>query len=96
MPNYLPFEPLGNRVVIKVIEEQADDNGIVVPKKYRQQSNKGRIVYSAVSSLKPGDIVLFGQYNAEKFTKGGEELEIVRIEDIRGVERLIEESNVQS
>ena len=32
-----------------------------------------------------GDRVLFGEYNAERFTQDGEELWIVRVQDIRGV-----------
>ena len=86
---YKPFVPLNDWIVIRVVEDQVDESGVIVPKKYRQQSNCGIVVSVStnIKELKSGDKVLFGQYNSEKFNKDGEELELVRIQDIRGVER---------
>jgi co-chaperonin GroES (HSP10) len=84
---HLPFEPLNDRVIVKRIDEVVDGT-LVVSKKYRQASNKCEVVAAAKGiDLKPGDYVLVGEYNAEAFNKDGVELFIVRLGDIRGVER---------
>lgn len=97
---YLPFRPLADRVLIRRIEADntTTDGGLLIPERYRQQSNKGEVVdvgqfYTTGGlvfqiPLAPGDRVLFGEYNAEKFLKDGEELLLVRFADIRGVEPL--------
>jgi chaperonin GroES len=88
---YEPFVPLGDRVLIRRVEDKQKSK-LGLPDKYRQQTNKGEIVAvgELVTNLKPGDRVLFGEYNAERFQKDDEELWIVRYQFIRGVERLKE------
>jgi len=100
---YEPFRPILDRVMVKRIQEDNSETkgGIAIPDKYRQQSNKGEVVAvgdfvtmgAAVfhMPIKPGDIVLFGEYNCEPFSKDGEEFLLVRVQDIRGVERLLVE-----
>lgn len=97
---YEPFRPILDRVLIRRVEEE-EKAGLGVPSKYRQQTNRGVVVaigdffvmggerIDMAFYLKIGDHVLFGEYNAEKFIKDDEELWLVRIQDIRGVERLI-------
>jgi chaperonin GroES len=100
---YETFVPILDRVQVKVLDEMVkDESGVMVPPKYRQHSNKGIVVKVGQwvvlggkqipldTVLKPGDKVLFGEYNCEKFVEGGEEYELVRVQDIRGVERLID------
>lgn len=98
---YEPFRPILDRVLIRRVEEE-EKAGLGVPSKYRQQTNRGVVVAigdffvmggltrDMAFYLKIGDHVLFGEYNAEKFIKDDEELWLVRIQDIRGVERLKE------
>jgi co-chaperonin GroES (HSP10) len=94
---YEPFVPILDRILCRrVIEKQ--ENGLTVPDKFRQHSHKmevlavgdGVFVGGKVHPMpvKPGDIVLGGEYNAERFVKDGEELWILRIQYVRGVERL--------
>lgn len=104
-PRFAPFKPILDRVIVKRVEEQTDDDSIVISKKYRQHSNKGIVVavgdfvvlggerVALSHFIKVGDRVLFGEYNAEKFLKDGEELNLVRIQDIRGIEPVLEKSN---
>lgn len=100
---YAPFAPIMDRVQVRVIEEQVEENGVMMPPKYRQHSNKGIVVavgqwvilggkqIPLLDVIKPGDKVLFGEYNCEKFNGlDGQEYELVRVQDIRGVERLVE------
>jgi chaperonin GroES len=95
---YEPFQPLFDRVVVRRIKEAPKDHSFAIPEKYRQQTNKGEVVYVGTGMylggawhpipLKPGDIVLFGEYGAEKFFMDGEELESIFVGDIRAVKRL--------
>lgn len=87
---YEPFTPILDRVLIRRIED-TQKSKLGVPDKYRQHTNRGVIVGIGdlvKSNLKIGDIVLFGEYSAERFEKDGEELWLVREANIRGVERL--------
>lgn len=97
---YLEFRPILDRIIVKRLDE-CDETGITVPKKYRQHSNKGIVVaigdFVVLGGLRVplsdlvnvGDIVLVGEYNSEKFEKDGEELWIVRLQDVRGIEKFI-------
>jgi len=103
-PKYTPFSPIMDRVQVKVIEEMVkDEQGVLMPPKYRQHSNMGVVI--AIGQwvilggkqiplgevIQPGDKVLFGEYNCEKFDGvDGEEYELIRVQDIRGVWRLIQ------
>lgn len=88
---YEPFTPLGDRVLLRRVEDEQKTK-LGLPEKYRQQTNKGEIIAvgELVTNLKPGDRVLFGEYTAERFQKDEEELWIVRYMFIRGVERVKE------
>jgi len=88
---YEPFTPINDRLLIRRVED-APTSKLGLPEKYRQATNKGEILgvgELVKSNLRVGDRVLFGEYNAERFTKDNEELWIVREADIRGVERLV-------
>lgn len=90
LKKYEPFTPILDRVLIRRVED-APTTKMGVPDKYRQQTNKGEILglgELVKSKLGIGDLVLFGEYNAERFQKDGEELWLVREANIRGVERL--------
>lgn len=89
---YEPFAPLGDRILLRRVEE-AQTNKLGVPDKYRQQTNKFEVlgVGELATTVKPGDHVLAGEYNAERFMDDdGQELWLVRIAMVRGVRRLKE------
>jgi len=101
---YTPFKAIMDRIQVKVLDEQVQgEDGVMVAPKYRQHSNKGIVVsvgdwviiggkMAPIDFIKPGDKVLFGEYNCEKFVEGDQEYELVRVQDIRGVERMIDTS----
>jgi chaperonin GroES len=88
------FRPLGDRVLIKLIEqEQKTTSGIIIPdaaKEKNAQTGKviaagqGRIIEGKVMPLavKAGDIVYVGKYSG---TDAGEDHRIVREDDILGI-----------
>lgn len=99
---YEEFAPLLDRVLVRRIEAEAvvEGTGFVVPERYRQHTNRGEVVAigqfvvmgNEVIELRefvqPGDIVLYGEYSAERFLKDDDVLWLVRLQDLRGVSRL--------
>ena len=92
------FQPLGDRVIIKPLEpENKTKGGIVLPDTVKEKPQEGKVVAVGKGKalengtvqkmdIKEGDIVLYGKYSGtEVTTKDGEELLIVREEDILAV-----------
>jgi chaperonin GroES len=94
------YEPLGDFVLIEVIEETADMIGdIVVPEIAKAPSNKGRVMsvgegrvignQLVAIPLKPGDVVLFSKYGAEEIKLDGEDFLLIRYDEIKLRKRLV-------
>jgi len=92
------IQPLGDRVVVKPLEaETKTKGGIVLPDTAKEKPQEGKIVAvgkgkvlenGSVQSLevKVGDKVLYGKYSGNEITtKDGEELLIMREEDILAI-----------
>jgi chaperonin GroES len=93
----MAIRPLHDRVLIKrVEEEQKTKGGIIIPDTAKEKPAEGKVV--AVGSgriledgkvraldVKAGDRVLFGKYSGTEVKVDGEELIIMREEDILGV-----------
>lgn len=91
------IRPLYDRVVIKRIEQQRTTaSGIVIPDTAAEKPEQGEVV--AVGSgkvlqdgsvraleVKVGDHVLFGKYAGQTVKVDGEELLVMREDDIMGV-----------
>lgn len=96
----LDIEPLGDRVLVKRIDEDAEmQRGLHVPNIAQVKSNKGRVI--AVGDgrlignqllpipLAPGDIVLFSKYGAVEVSLEGEEYLILRYDEIYFKQKLV-------
>ncbi|HQP91557.1 MAG TPA: co-chaperone GroES [Candidatus Omnitrophota bacterium] len=92
------FMPLGDRVIIKPLEpETKTKGGIVLPDTVKEKPQEGKVVAVGKGKVldngtlskmevKEGDTVLYGKYSGtEVTTKDGEELLIVREEDILAI-----------
>lgn len=92
------IQPLGDRVVIKPLEaENKTKGGIVIPDTAKEKPQEGKVMAvgkgkvlenGAVQPLevKVGDKVLYGKYSGNEITtKDGEELLIMREEDILAI-----------
>lgn len=92
------IQPLGDRVVIKPLEAEAKTKGgIVLPDTAKEKPQEGKVVSvgkgkvlenGTVQSpeVKVGDKVLYGKYSGNEITtKEGEELLIMREEDILAI-----------
>jgi co-chaperonin GroES (HSP10) len=64
---------------------------ILIAEKYREISNRGTVigVGHKVEGITAGDIVLFGLHDSETLTLRDEEFLLVRVGDVRGVERAL-------
>ena len=93
----MKIRPLHDRVIVKRLEEERKTaSGIVIPDSATEKPDQGEV--KAVGpgkkdengkviamDLKVGDRVLFGKYSGQTVKVDGEELLVMREEDIMGV-----------
>ena len=93
----MAFRPLGDRVVVKrVEEEQKTKGGIIIPDTAKEKPQEGEVVAVGPGArdesgkivaldVKSGDRVLFGKWSGTEVKLDGEELLIMKESDIMGV-----------
>ena len=93
----MKIRPLHDRVIIKRIEEEKKSaGGIVIPDTAAEKPEQGEIVAVGKGKkddngklipidVKVGDRVLFGKYSGQTVKVKGDELLVMREEDIMGV-----------
>ncbi|MDC8444602.1 MAG: co-chaperone GroES [Nitrosomonas sp.] len=93
----MKIRPLHDRVIVKRLEEERKTaSGIVIPDSAAEKPDQGEILAvgkgkvaddGSVRALevKVGDRVLFGKYSGQTVKVEGEELLVMREEDIMGV-----------
>ena len=93
----MKIRPLHDRVIVKRIEEERKSaGGIVIPDTAAEKPDQGEIVAVGKGKkddqgklipidVKVGDRVLFGKYSGQTVKVEGEELLVMREEDIMGV-----------
>ena len=90
----MKIRPLHDRVIVKRIEEEKKSaGGIVIPDTAAEKPDQGEIVAVGKGKkdeqgkvipldVKPGDKVLFGKYSGTEVKVDGEELLVMREEDL--------------
>ncbi|OGA54919.1 MAG: co-chaperone GroES [Betaproteobacteria bacterium RIFCSPLOWO2_12_FULL_67_28] len=93
----MKIRPLHDRVIVKRIEEERKSaGGIVIPDTAAEKPDQGEVVAVGKGKktddgklipvdLKVGDRVLFGKYSGQTVKVKGDELLVMREEDIMGV-----------
>jgi chaperonin GroES len=94
----MEIKPLGDRIVVKVLEaETKSKGGIVLPDTAKEKPQEAKVVAVgkgkvlengtvASPEVKVGDKVIFGKYSGNEITtKEGEDLLILREEDILAI-----------
>ena len=93
----MKIRPLHDRVIVKRLEEERKTaSGIVIPDAAAEKPDQGQIIAVGkgkilengevrVLDVKVGDRVLFGKYSGQTVKVDGEELLVMREEDIMGV-----------
>jgi chaperonin GroES len=91
------IQPLHDRVIVKRIEESEQlRGGIIIPDSAKEKPQEGEVIavgegkYKEDGSrqaldVKVGDRVLFGKYSSSEIKIDGEELLIMREEEILGI-----------
>ncbi len=93
----MKIRPLHDRVIVKRIEEERKSpGGIVIPDNAAEKPDQGEVLAIGNGKVmedgkvrpldvKVGDRVLFGKYSGSAVKMGGDELLVMREEDIMGV-----------
>ena len=93
----MKFRPLGDRVVVRrVQEDQKTPGGIIIPDTVQEKPQEGEVISVGPGALddngkrvtpevKVGDFVLFGKWSGTEVKVEGQELLIMKESDIMGV-----------
>lgn len=93
----MKIRPLHDRVIVKRMEEERTTaSGIVIPGSAAEKPDQGEVVAVGpgkkdengkviAMALKVGDRVLFGKYSGQAVKVDGDELLVMREEDVMGV-----------
>src|SRR5574337_645553 len=91
------IRPLGDRIVVKRLEDMdKTPGGIVIPDNAKKKPQQGEVIFVGPGAIlqsgerraidvKQGDKVIFGKYSGTEVKLNGDELLILREEDIMGV-----------
>jgi len=91
------LKPLYDRVVVKRTEEERKSaGGIVIPDTAAEKPSRGKVIAVGQGKLlengtlrpvgvKAGDIILFGKYSGTEVKVGGDELVVMREDDIMAI-----------
>jgi chaperonin GroES len=95
--NRMNIRPLHDRVIVKRLEEErTSSGGIVIPDTAAEKPMKGQVVAAGPGKLsdegklrpldvKAGDKVLFGKYSGTEVKVDGQDLVVMREDDIMGI-----------
>ena len=91
------IKPLHDRVIVKRIEEGEETRGgLIIPDSAKEKPQEGEVIAAGpgkymkdgtrqVLDVKAGDRVLFGKYTSSEISLDGEELLIMREDEILGI-----------
>ena len=94
---HMNIRPLHDRVIIRRMEEEkTSPGGIVIPDSATEKPVKGEVVAIGKGKIlengevrpldvKVGDIILFGKYSGTEVSVDGEELLVMREDDITAI-----------
>ena len=94
----MKLKPLSDRVIVTPLAaEDKTAGGVILPETAKEKPTKGKVVATGPGKqledgkrvalgVKPGDVVWYGKYSGTEVKVAGEELKILREEDILGVE----------
>ena len=93
----MAFRPLGDRVLVKRVEEESKTKGgIIIPDTAKEKPQEGEIIAVGAGArddsgkvqpleVKAGDRVLFGKWSGTEVKVDGEDLLIMKESDILGI-----------
>ncbi|MBI4596049.1 MAG: co-chaperone GroES [Candidatus Tectomicrobia bacterium] len=93
----MKFKPLQDRILVRRIEEkEAKQGGIIIPDTAKEKPQSGEVIAVGTGKIledgskravdvKVGDKILFGKYAGTDIKLEGEELLILREDDVLGI-----------
>jgi len=93
----MAFRPLGDRVLIKRVEEESKTKGgIIIPDTAKEKPQEGEVIATGPGArdesgkihaldVKKGDRILFGKWSGTEVKIDGDDLLIMKESDILGV-----------
>ncbi len=93
----MSIRPLHDRVLVKRLEDETTSaGGIVIPDNAKEKPSRGEVLAvghgkrldngeTRAPEVKAGDIVIFGKFGHTEIKENGEELLIMREDDIMGI-----------
>jgi chaperonin GroES len=86
------IQPLGSRVLVRVLEEPATTvSGIVLPDTAKEKPQRGEVVATGddeeLIKVEPGDVVLYPKYTGTEVVVEGDEHLILEATDLLAVVR---------
>ena len=93
----MAFRPLGDRVLVKRVEEESKTKGgIIIPDTAKEKPQEGEVISVGPGArddsgkvvaleLKSGDRILFGKWSGTEVKIDGEDLIIMKESDVLGV-----------
>ena len=93
----MKFRPLGDRVLVKrVEEEEKTKGGIIIPDTAKEKPQEGEVISVGPGArdetgkridpdVKAGDKILFGKWSGTEIKLDGEDLLIMKESDVLGV-----------
>ena len=93
----MAFRPLGDRVLVKrVEEEEKTKGGIIIPDTAKEKPQEGEVIATGPGArddagkvqpldVKSGDRILFGKWSGTEVKLNGEDLLIMKESDIMGI-----------
>ena len=93
----MSFRPLGDRVVVRRVEEEAKTKGgIIIPDTAKEKPQEGEVVAVGPGTrdedgkripmdVKAGDRILFGKWSGTEVKIDGEDLIIMKESDVLGI-----------
>ena len=93
----MAFRPLGDRVLVKRVEEEAKTKGgIIIPDTAKEKPQQGKVIAVGQGKfkddgsrqpldVKDGDTILFGKYSGQEIKIDGEEYLIMREDEVLAI-----------
>ena len=93
----MKLRPLGDRILVKRIkEEEKTKGGIIIPDTAKEKPQEGKVVAVGkgkvaddgkliAPEVKAGDKILFGKYSGSEIKLEGDDLIVLREDDILGI-----------
>ena len=91
------FTPLHDRILVRRLEEgETFRGGIIIPDSAKEKPRQGTVISVGKGKsndkgevfpldVKAGDTIMFGEYGGQKITIDGEDLLIMREEEVLGI-----------